>query len=97
MGTEYSKAPPHEERLNHPLVQTALAVSNYFRKPGTPAIVSQDAGAQDSNIAVSMGIPAVAVGAVVEYMPHRLEEYAEAGTIVPGIKGLVALAVAAGR
>ena len=94
MGVDYSKARPQQERLNHPLVQTALAASNYFRKPGTPEIVAKDAGANDSNIAVSMGIPAVAVGAVIEYQPHRLEEYAEAGSIVPGIKSLIALAVA---
>ena len=93
MGIDYSKALPQKERLNHPLVQTAVATSNYFRKRGTPEIVAQDAGANDSNIAVSMGIPAVAVGAVVEHMPHRLEEYAEAGSIVPGIKSLIALAV----
>jgi hypothetical protein len=42
-----------------------------------------------------MGIPAVAVGAVLEYMPHRLEENAEASSMVPGIKSLIALAVAA--
>jgi acetylornithine deacetylase/succinyl-diaminopimelate desuccinylase-like protein len=94
MGVDYSKALPQNERLQHPLVQTALAASNYFRKPGTPEIVPKDAGANDSNIAVSMAIPAVAVGAVVEFMPHRLEEYAEAGSIVPGIKSLIALAVA---
>jgi len=41
-----------------------------------------------------MGIPAVAIGAVAEHMPHRLEEYAEAGSIVPGIKSLIVLAVA---
>jgi acetylornithine deacetylase/succinyl-diaminopimelate desuccinylase-like protein len=94
MGIDYSKALPQKERLNHPLVQTALATSNYFRKPGTSEIAAQDAGANDSNIAVSMAIPAVAVGAVVEHMPHRLEEYAEASSIVPGIKSLIALAVA---
>jgi acetylornithine deacetylase/succinyl-diaminopimelate desuccinylase-like protein len=94
MGIDYSKALPQKDRLNHPLVQTALAVSNHFRKPGTPAIVPGDLGANDSNIAVSMGIPSVAVGAVIEYLPHRLEEYAEASSIVPGIKGLIVLAVA---
>jgi acetylornithine deacetylase/succinyl-diaminopimelate desuccinylase-like protein len=94
MGIDYSKALPQTARLNHPLVQTAVATSNYFRKPGTAAIAAQDAGSNDSNIAVSMGIPAVAVGAVVEYMPHRLEENAEASSIVPGIKSLIALAVA---
>ena len=94
MGVDYSKALPQKERLNHPLVQTALATSNYFRKPGAPEIVAQDAGATDANIAVSMGIPGVAVGAIIERMPHRLEEHAEASSIVPGIKSLIALVVA---
>ncbi|HTP34242.1 MAG TPA: M20/M25/M40 family metallo-hydrolase [Candidatus Acidoferrales bacterium] len=94
MGIDYSKARPQAERLHHPLVQTALATGNYFRKPGTPEIVPQDAGSTDANIAVSMGIPAVAIGAVSEHMPHRLEEYAEASSIVPGIKSLIALATA---
>src|ERR1022692_74786 len=94
MGIDYSKARPKEERLNHPLVQTAVATSNYFRKPGTPAIKAQDAGSTDANIAVSMGIPAVAVGAVIENMLHRLEENAETSSMVPGIKSLIALAVA---
>lgn len=94
MGIDYSKALPEEERLKHPVVQTALATANYFRKPGTPPVVPQDVGSTDANIAVSMGIPAVAVGAVREFHPHRLEEYAEADSIVPGIKSLIALAVA---
>jgi len=94
MGVDYSKARSLNERFNDPVVQTALAISNYFRKPGTPEIVPADVGATDANIAISMGIPAVAVGATIEKMPHRLEEYAEAGAIVPGIKSLIALAVA---
>jgi acetylornithine deacetylase/succinyl-diaminopimelate desuccinylase-like protein len=91
---DYSNARPRQERLDHPLVQTALAVSNHFRKAGTPAIVAADVGSTDANIAISMGIPAVAVGASVERMAHRLEESADASSIVPGIKGLIALAVA---
>jgi acetylornithine deacetylase/succinyl-diaminopimelate desuccinylase-like protein len=94
MGIDYSKTLPQKDRLNHPLVQTAVAVTNHFRKPGTPAIVPADAGSTDANIAVSLGIPAVAVGAVLEHLPHRLEENAEAGSIVAGIKKLVILAVA---
>src|SRR5689334_22179009 len=94
MGIDYSKALPREQRLNHPVVQTAVATSNYFRRKGTPEIVAMDAGANDSNIAVSMAMPAVAVGAVIHHFPHRLEEWAEADTIVPGIKAFVALAVA---
>jgi tripeptide aminopeptidase len=94
MGIDYSRALPPKERLNHAVVQTALATSNQFRKPGTPPIVPADVGSTDANIAVSMGIPAVAVGAVIGRMPHRLEENADASTIVPGIKSFIALAVA---
>ncbi len=94
MGIDYSKALPQAQRLNHPLVQTALATSNYFRKPGTPEILPVDVGSTDANIAVSMGIPAVAVGATRERMPHRLEENTDASSIVPGIKSFIALAVA---
>ena len=95
MGIDYSRALPQKDRLNHPLVQTAVATANYFRKTGAAAVVATDAGSTDANIAVSMGIPAVAVGGVQERMPHRLEENADAGSIVPGIKHLIALAVAA--
>jgi len=91
---DYSKARPKDDRLNSPLVQTALAVKNHFRAPGTPAIVPADVGSTDANNAIAMGIPAVAIGAVLEHTPHRLEEYAEAASIVPGVKSLIALAVA---
>ena len=94
MGVDYTKARPQQERLNHPLVQTALATANQFRKAGTPAIKPADVGSTDANIAISMGIPAVAIGARMGMQPHRLEESAEAGSIVPGIKSLIALAVA---
>jgi tripeptide aminopeptidase len=93
MGIDYSKALPPKERLENPLVQTAAATANYFRKPGTPEIVPADAGSTDANIAVSMAIPAVAIGANDEHLPHRLEEYTDAASIVPGIKSLIALAV----
>jgi tripeptide aminopeptidase len=94
MASDYSRARPQKERLNHPLVQTALATSNHFRKPGSPEIVPADVGSTDANVAVGMGTPGVSVGATIERMPHRLEEYAEAGAIIPGIKSLIALAVA---
>lgn len=93
MAVDYSKARPQAERLKHVVVQTALATSNYFRKAGTPAIVAADVGSTDANMAVAMGIPAVAVGAVTERFAHRLEENADASSIVPGIKSLIALAV----
>jgi tripeptide aminopeptidase len=90
---DYSKARPQSERLNQPVVQTALAVANFFRKSGSPEILPADLGSTDANNAVGMGIPAVAVGAVMDHQPHRLEEFADASTMVPGIKSLVALAV----
>jgi acetylornithine deacetylase/succinyl-diaminopimelate desuccinylase-like protein len=91
---DFAKARPKEERLNSPLVQTALAVSNHFRRPGTPAIVPADVGSTDANNAIALGIPAVAIGATLEHMPHRLEESAEASSIFAGVKSLIALAVA---
>ena len=94
MGIDYSKARPQAERLNQAVVQTALAAVNYFRKPGTPEAAPMDVGSCDSNVAVSMGIPAVAIGATIENMPHQLGENAEASSIVPGIKSLIAIAAA---
>ena len=91
---DYANARPKDERLNHPLVQTALAVANHFRKAGTPAIAPADVGSTDANNAIALGIPAVAIGATLEHTPHRLEEYAEASSIVTGVKSLIALAVA---
>jgi len=93
---DYAKARPRDERLNSPLVQTAVATANQFRKPGTPVVVPADVGSTDANNAIAMGIPAVAVGAVAERFAHRLEENADASSIVPGIKSLIALAVSLG-
>ena len=90
---DYSGARPKAARLDSALVQTALAVANHFRKPGTPAIVPADVGSTDANNAIAMGIPAVAIGATLEHEPHRLEEFADASSIVPGVKSLIALAV----
>ncbi|MBY0503473.1 MAG: M20/M25/M40 family metallo-hydrolase [Bryobacteraceae bacterium] len=94
MAIDYSRAKPQSERLNHPLVQTALATANHFRPAGTPALTAADAGSTDANIAVSMGIPAVSIGAAITRMAHRLEENADASTIIPGIQSMLALAVA---
>ena len=53
-----------------------------------------DLGSTDANIAISLGIPAVAAGAVLSSNPHQLEEKAQATSIVPGIRQLITLAVA---
>ena len=90
---DYSKAMSKEQRLNHSLVQTVVATANHFRKPGTPTIVPKDLGSTDANIAISLGIPAVACGTVVFANPHQLEENAQAPSIVPGIQQLITWAV----
>lgn len=94
---DFSRARSKQDRLNDAVVQTAVATSNYFREPGSPLIVAQDVGSTDANMAIAMGIPAVAVGAVRERFAHRLEENADASSIVPGIKSLIALAVSLAR
>ena len=95
---DYSKALPAQQRRDHTLVQTAVAAMNHFRKPGSPAIVPKDLGSTDANVAVSMGIPAVATGVALSTGQHQLDESAEASSIVPGTKALIALMVAlAGR
>lgn len=91
---EFPSARPSQERLADPVTQTSLAVLNYFQKEGSPVIQSEDMGSTDANNAVGLGIPAVSIGAVLSYHAHRLEEYAEASSIVPGTKALLTLAVA---
>jgi tripeptide aminopeptidase len=95
---DYSKALPAQQRRDHTLVQTTVAAMNHFRKPGSRAIVPKDLGSTDANVAVSMGIPAVATGIALSTGQHQLDESAEASSIVPGTKALIALMVAlAGR
>ena len=91
---DYSKALSREQRLNHPLTQTALAAANHFRKSGTTAITPMDLGSTDANIAISLGIPAIAAGAILSSNQHQLEESADATSIVPGVRQVIALAVA---
>jgi len=94
VARDYSKALPREQRLAHPLVATAVDAANYFRRPGSEPIVPLDIGSTDANFAVGLGIPALATGTVISDNDHRLDEYAEGSSIVPGIKQLISLAVA---
>lgn len=91
---DYSRAMPREQRLAHPLVATAVDAANYFRQPSSARVVPLDLGSTDANVAVSLGIPAIATGTLIAGNDHQLEEYAVAASIVPGIKQLISLAVA---
>jgi tripeptide aminopeptidase len=90
---DYSKALTKQQRLEHSLVKTAVATANHFRKAGAPAVVPLDLGSTDANIAISLGIPAIAAGTVISSNQHQLEENAQASSIVPGIKQLIAMAL----
>jgi len=94
VGQDYSKSLPKEQRLAHPLVKTAVDAANYFRRPGSASVAPLDFGSTDANIAVSLGIPAIATGALISANQHQLEENAVASSIVPGIRQLISLAVA---
>src|SRR6202046_1168590 len=63
---DYSKARPQSERLNQPVVQTALAVANFFRKSGSPEILPAALGSTDADNAVGVGISAAAGGALID-------------------------------
>jgi len=91
---DYSKSMSKEQRLAHPMVKTAVDAANYFRKPGSATVVPMDLGSTDANIAVSLGIPAIATGTLISTNQHQLEENAEGPSIVPGIRQLISLAVA---
>ena len=93
---DYTKARPKQERCR----------TRSCRPRSQPPIISDSRELRDRarrrrinrpSIAVTMGIPAVAIGAVLEHGAHRLEETADASSIVPGIKSLISLAVALTR
>ena len=49
-----------------------------------PEVIPEDLESTDSNIAISLGIPAIATGAVMSSKQHQLDEHADATRIVPG-------------
>jgi acetylornithine deacetylase/succinyl-diaminopimelate desuccinylase-like protein len=90
---DYSQAQPREKRRAHPLVQTAVDIQNYLQLPQAGASGPLDIGSTDANVAVGLGIPAIAVGGARFSGPHTLDEAAEESSIVPGVKMLLLLSV----
>ncbi|HEY3743838.1 MAG TPA: M20/M25/M40 family metallo-hydrolase [Bryobacteraceae bacterium] len=88
---DYSNAASRAVRRAHPLVETALDVYKYLKVALLPD--AMDVGSTDANVGVSLGIPSIAIGATEGRDAHTLDESAEAGSIVPGVKSLVLLAV----
>ena len=89
---DFSKALPRATRRSQPLVQTAADVHRYMQLPGAQT-EPLDMGSTDANVAVGMGIPAIAVGGARYKGPHTLDEVAEEDSIAPGAKTLLLLAV----
>jgi tripeptide aminopeptidase len=90
---DYSKALPKEVRLKHSVVQTAVAVTDYMKLNLEPTEPS-DTGSDDHNIGVAMGIPSIAVGAVLGRGGHSLEESADPNSILTGTKYMMLLMAA---
>ena len=90
----YSKVLPKETRLAHPLVGTAVDVHNFLKLGPGGKTEPIDIGSTDANVAVGMGIPAIAVGAARYTGPHTLTETAEEGSIIDGARMLALLAAA---
>jgi acetylornithine deacetylase/succinyl-diaminopimelate desuccinylase-like protein len=89
---DYSKALPREERLNHTLVKTVVAVTDQMKLNGDRKTVPADMGSDDHNAAVALGIPSVGIGAIAGAGAHSLEESADKASIVPGAKYMILLA-----
>ncbi|MEO7650853.1 MAG: peptidase dimerization domain-containing protein, partial [Bryobacteraceae bacterium] len=89
---DFSKAQSRETRRAHPLVQTAVDIQDYLKLARGGKAEALDMGSTDANVAVGMGIPAIAVGAARSTGPHTLDEVAEENSIVPGVKMLLLLA-----
>jgi acetylornithine deacetylase/succinyl-diaminopimelate desuccinylase-like protein len=88
---DYSHVRSREARRADPLVQTALDIQQFLQLPNTADAL--DMGSTDANVAVGMGIPAIAVGGARYAGIHTLDESAEEATIVPGTKLLFLLAL----
>ncbi|MFN8940631.1 MAG: M20 family metallopeptidase [Acidobacteriota bacterium] len=91
---DYSKALPKDVRLNHPLVQTTLAVTDYLRLNGTNKTLPADSGSDDHNIGVALGIPSIGIGAIIGHAAHSTGESADKASILRGTKYLILLTTA---
>jgi tripeptide aminopeptidase len=78
------------DRLEHPLVQTAIAVHDYLDLPST----ARATGSTDANAAVVRGIPAISVGRSFGGDQHTLREWADVPSALPATRMALLIAVA---
>lgn len=77
------------DRRAHPIVQTAMDIHAFL---GIPA-QAEATGSTDANMAVTRGIPAIAVGRARGGDQHTLSEWADRDSALPATKMLLLLAV----
>ena len=78
------------DRLQHPVVRTAVDVLNYLGVNGAP----MPTGSTDANVGVTRGIPSIAVGRARGGNQHSLSEWADIDSARIGTKQIVLLAIA---
>ncbi len=76
---------------NHPLPQAAAAALEYVGEGGA----CFDIGSTDANVPLAMRIPSVCVGVTHGGNAHRVDEFIQVTPIVPGLKALLLLVLAA--
>lgn len=77
------------DRRAHPIVQTALDAHAFLGIEAT----AHASGSTDANVAVTRGIPAIAIGRALGGNQHTLSEWADAPTALPATKMLLLVAV----
>lgn len=77
------------ERRAHPIVQTALDVHRFLGVEST----AEPSGSTDANVAVTRGIPAIAIGRGRGGNQHTLSEWADVPSTLTATKMILLLAV----
>jgi len=77
------------DRRAHPIVQTALDIHRFLGIESS----AEATGSTDANMAVTRGIPAIAVGRARGGDQHTLSEWADRDSALPATKMLLLLAV----
>jgi acetylornithine deacetylase/succinyl-diaminopimelate desuccinylase-like protein len=77
------------DRRAHPIVQTALDIHRHLGIETT----AEATGSTDANMAVTRGIPAIAVGRALGGDQHTLGEWADRDSALPATRMLLLLAV----
>ncbi|MEI6667973.1 MAG: M20/M25/M40 family metallo-hydrolase [Acidobacteriota bacterium] len=82
------------DRLNGPVVQTAVSVLKYLNVPIVPGGEPTPTGSTDANVGVVHGVPSVAIGRTRGGNQHSLTEWSDIESAKLGTKQLMLVMVA---